>query len=53
MVFIANVPIEGLGCETPNCVIPWIQIKYIYLSKFEEPKALTIFRFEFLYLFKL
>jgi hypothetical protein len=24
MVFIANVPIVGLGCETPNCVIPWI-----------------------------
>ena len=53
MVFIANVPIEGLGCETPNCVIPWIQIALIYLSKFEKPKALAIFRFEFLYLFKL
>jgi hypothetical protein len=53
MVFIANVPIEGLGCETPNCAIPWISIELIYLSKFEEPKALPIFRFEFLYLFKL
>ena len=49
MVFIANVPIEGLESETPNCVIPWISIEFIYLSKFEEPKVLTIFRLKFLY----
>ena len=47
MVFIANVPIEGLESETPNCVIPWISIEFIYLSKFEEPKVLTIFRLSF------